>query len=55
MLEETGRTHAEGSESGTKDWTEQWRFGIDILGRCNCLDDLSNDTTVMNPVSLLLL
>lgn len=55
MLEETGRTHAEGSESGTKDGTKQWRFGIYILGRSNGLNNLSDDPTAMNNVSLLLL
>lgn len=48
-------THTEGTKSGTKDGTKQWRFGVDVLGRSNGLNYLSNDTTRIDTVSLLLL
>lgn len=53
VLEVTGRTHAEGTESCTKDGTKQRRFGIHVFGRSDGLNDLSDDTTAMDTVSLI--
>lgn len=51
----TGQTHAEGTESGTKDGTEEWRFRIDVLRWSNSLDYLSDNTTTIDTVSFRLL
>lgn len=54
MLKGTECTHAEESKCGTEDGTKQGRFGIDVLWRSNGLNNLANDTTTMENVSLLL-
>lgn len=53
LLEGAGCTHAKETERGTEDGTKQRCFGVDVLGRSNGLNYLSDDTTTMHTVSLL--
>lgn len=55
MLKGTDCTHAEEPKGSTEDGTKQGRFGVDVLGRSNRLNNLANDTTIMDNISLLLL
>lgn len=52
MLTSTDCTHAEESKGGTEDGTKQGCFGVDVLWRSNELNNLANDTTIVDNVRL---
>lgn len=45
-------THAEEPKGSTEDWTKKRRFGIDILWRSNCFNDLPDNTAAIDCQSL---
>lgn len=55
MSKGTDCTHAEEPKGGTEDGTKQGCFGVDVLWRCNSLNNLANNTTSIDNVSILLL